>query len=235
MHQILKQTFEYLLTSDEIASTFVFAQKGLDYFLKLMLAEEDAAQQTSLVGEATDDELVEFLKARGRKESDDEEKAEVIGHLDRSIQQADFLTNEFARTMTLVDSNIEKVKELVSNMDWSVNKKGYRQRLVFQKFGPEHNNEIWLYFKLNRVVEIKEIQIGITNFWTVDSEVYVEPSSIIVEVGMDENKTTSLCSLQKLDDKGFANFGSTIYGLNLYAFNKQSSSDNLPDLIQKNF
>jgi hypothetical protein len=171
----------------------VFSQKGLDYFLRLMLSEEeDSTQQESLGGEETEDELVEFLKARGNKESEEEEKGEVVGHLNRAIQQADFLTNEFARTMTLVDSNIEKVKELVSNMDWSVNKKGYRQRLVFQKYGPEHNNEIWLYFKLNRVVEIKEIQIGIANFWTVDSEVYIEPSSIIVEVGMDENKTTSI-------------------------------------------
>ena len=124
--------------------------------------------------------------------------------------------------MILVDSNIKNVKEQVLNMDWSVNKKGYRQRLVFQKFEPEHNNEIWLLFKLNRVIEVKEIQIGFTNFWTVDTEVYIEPSSVIIEAGMTENETTSICSLTKVDDKGFANFGSTVYGLNLYSFNKQS-------------
>ena len=190
------------------------------------------------------DELFEYVSSKLKAEQDHhsvdaESKADdippVTVNLSRNVTGGDFVPNEFARTMVLVDSNIEKVKELVSNMDWSVNKKGYRQRLVYQKFGPEHNNEIWMLFKMNRVIEIKEIQIGFTNFWTVDSEVYIEPSSVIVEAGMTENETTSLCSLEKLDDKGFANFGSTVYGLNLYSFNKQSHSDNLSSLVQSNF
>jgi hypothetical protein len=112
--------------------------------------------------------------------------------MNRGVASGDFLPNEFARTMTLVNSNMEKVKELTANIDWSVNKKGYRQRLVYQKFDPEINNEIWMLFKLNRVVEIKEIQIGFTNFWTVDSEVYIEPSSVIVETGLTEHETTAI-------------------------------------------
>ena len=94
--------------------------------------------------------------------------------------------------MTLVNSNIEKAKELTANIDWSVNKKGYRQRLVYKKFEPGLDNEIWIVFKLNRVIEIKEIQIGFTNFWTVDSEVYIEPSSVIVETGLTKKETNAI-------------------------------------------
>ena len=295
IHQILESVMEYLMVSDEIADTFVFEQKGLDYFLDLLMStHESSAEMIPLPEDDTEemidttttsstaplqaktaggadathtitieegkhnspqeyvfndedslnDELLEYVSQKIKTEFGDvpkqtEEKPEEIpasiGQMSRNVASADFLPNEFARTMTLVDSNIEKVKELVSNMDWSVNKKGYRQRLVFQKYGPDHNNEIWLLFKLNRVIEIKEIQIGFTNFWTVDTEVYIEPSSVIVEAGMTENETNGLCSLQKLDDKGFANFGSTVYGLNLYAFNKQSDSEDLDELIQYNF
>jgi hypothetical protein len=122
------------------------------------------------------------------------EKIEIgkLENKDKKVTSADFVLNEFARTMVLVDSNIAKAKEIASNMDWSVNKKGYRQRLISQKFEPEHNDEIWILFKLNRYIEIKDIQIGFTNFWTTDTEVYIEPSSVIIEAGMTQDETTSI-------------------------------------------
>lgn len=170
--------------------------------------------------------------------TEEQKQDEVYVHkpLARNVQPGDFVPNEYARTMTLVDSNIAKAKETVANMDWSVNKKGYRQRIISQKYEPEHNNEIWLIFKLNRFVEIKEIQIGFTNFWTVETEVYIEPSSVIVEAAMTEedlllNSNTSTCSLRRIDDKGFANFGVTVYGINLYQYNQENSCTNLTDTI----
>ena len=40
--------------------------------------------------------------------------------------------------------------------------------------------------------------------------------------------------MKKLDDKGFANFGTTVYGLNFYAFNQQSQNDNISELMESN-
>ena len=194
-----------------------------------------------------EDEFVEFMKERLTKNKNENlslknhiEESYPVKSLTRKIVASDFVPNEFARTMTLIDSNISKAKDIASNMDWSVNKKGYRQRLISEKFDPGHNNEIWFLFKLNKFVEIKEIQIGFTNFWTIETEVYVEPSSVIIEAGMTEDELSlhpnaSICSLKKIEDRGFANFGVTVYGLNLYTFNQPNNSENLEDLIDSSF
>lgn len=276
IHQILESVSEYLLVSEEIVSDFVFAQEGLDYFLKQLLShgseskvkggndEEEKIDTSSTrdkegitISKSTlsnelrewdeeelNDELFEYVSEKLKEEQNEgdthneskkEDNISITGQQFRTVTNGDFIPNEFARTMTLVDSNIEKAKELTANIDWSVNKKGYRQRLVYKKFEPGLDNEIWMVFKLNRVIEIKEIQIGFTNFWTVDSEVYIEPSSVIVETGLTETETNAIWSLKKIDDKGFANFGTTVYGLNLYAFNKQSQSNNTEELMETNF
>ena len=194
-----------------------------------------------------EDEFVEFMKERLTKNKNENlslknhiEESYPVKSSTRNIAASDFVPNEFARTMTLIDSNISKAKDIASNMDWSVNKKGYRQRLISEKFDLGHNNEIWFLFKLNKFVEIKEIQIGFTNFWTIETEVYVEPSSVIIEAGMTEDELTlhpnaSICSLKKIEDRGFANFGVTVYGLNLYTFNQPNNSENLEDLIDSSF
>jgi len=161
--------------------------------------DEEYSAEESKDNEYQQNELLDFIQERLSKPTNDkiilEGKSEDIfvhNQLARSANSGDFVPNEFARTMTLADSNISKAKEMVANMDWSVNKKGYRQRLISQKFEPEHNNEIWLLFKLNRFIEIKEIQIGFTNFWTVETEVYIEPSSVIIEAGMTEDEMSSI-------------------------------------------
>mmetsp|Transcript_41238 Transcript_41238/g.47505 ORF Transcript_41238/g.47505 Transcript_41238/m.47505 type:complete len:348 (+) Transcript_41238:2393-3436(+) len=235
--ETMKVSFEQELTID--TSNALNKEETKDYQPELPSTEDDFAQE---------DELLEYISskitqspvkppkhAENKNDMGQEEAPLSIVKQNRPITSSDFPLNEFARTMTLVDSNISKIKELGPNTDWSVNKKGYRQRLISQKYGPEHNNEIWFLFKLNRIVEVKEIQVGFTNFWTVETEVYIEPGSVIVEAGMNENETTALCSLEKLDDKGFANFGSTIYGINLYSFRYQSNSDDLESVIKANF
>jgi len=44
-------------------------------------------------------------------------------------------------------------------------------------------------------VELREIQIGFNNFWAVDTEIYAEPLSVLVEAGMDENNLSLVCNL----------------------------------------
>jgi len=45
-------------------------------------------------------------------------------------------------------------------------------------------------FKLPNPIEIKEIQMGFNNYWQIDSEVYAEPLSVLVEAGLEENNLT---------------------------------------------
>ena len=100
--------------------------------------------------------------------------------------------------MIWIDSNIPKGKELTPNTDWSANKKGYRQRIISQRYEPDQNCEILLLFKLSRTVWIQEIQVGFTSFWTSDSEVYIKLSCVIIEAGISENETLWTCTLDKI-------------------------------------
>ena len=133
--------------------------------------------------------------------------------------------------MIWIDSNIPKEIEFTPNNDWSVNKKGYRQRIISQRYEPEHNDEIWLLFKLSRTVWIQEIQVGFTSFWTSGSEVYIKPSCVIFEAGISENETLWTYTLDRIDDKGSSNFGVTVYGACWLSFLNKASSDETNTLI----
>lgn len=73
-------------------------------------------------------------------------------------------------------------------------------------------------------MEIKEIQIGFTNYWAADTEVYAEPLSVLVEAGMDEHNLALVCNLQLAKDDAFGSVSSTIFGQNLQTFQATHST-----------
>ena len=184
---------------DEEEEKIVTSKHEIEETIPLLQDQPDEEQDPE--EDLLNDELFEYVSSKfkeeqesknGKKDSKKEDHISIQGQNFRKVTSGDFVPNEFARTMTLIDSQFGKGKDFTNNLDWSVNKKGYRQRIVFKKFDSERDNEIWMVFKLNRVIEIKEIQVGFTNFWTVDSEVYIEPSSVIVETGLTENETNAV-------------------------------------------
>lgn len=167
-----------------------------------------------------------------------QEESQVCENTDKQtnvIASDNASISDYARTMIWNKSNIPKEKDLAPNTDWCCNKKGYRQRIISHPYQPEHNDVIWIQFKLSRVVWIQEIQVGFTNFWTSDSHIYIEPSTVVVEVGMTEDEALSTCVLTKIDDKGLSNFGVTAYGACWNSFNTKSKSDDIETLVQAQF
>ena len=73
-------------------------------------------------------------------------------------------------------------------------------------------------FQLPQPIELKEIQIGFTNYWQIDTEVYAEPLSVLVEAGMDQNNLSMVCNLQIIKDDGFGQVSATVFGKNLQSF-----------------
>lgn len=58
------------------------------------------------------------------------------------VDRSNFALVEYSRSMKMTDNNTNLVKENYANTDWSINKKGFKQCIVSQKFNPEQNNEI---------------------------------------------------------------------------------------------
>ena len=78
--------------------------------------------------------------------------------------------------------------------------------------------EHYLTFKLTTPAELREIQIGFVNYWQVDSEIYVEPLSVLVEAGMDQENLVHVCNLDAVTDYAFARENVQIFGKNLRQF-----------------
>ena len=97
--------------------------------------------------------------------------------------------------MAMISSNGDDVVSSYSKTDWSVNKRAYKHRIIIKHIKGQLRQEYCLLFQLPTPVELREIQIAFTNYWAADTEVYVEPLSVLVEAGMDENNLSLVCNL----------------------------------------
>jgi len=90
-----------------------------------------------------------------------------------------------------------------SKVDWSCNKRAYKNRLMVTHLHGALRNEYWVLFKLQQTSLVKELQVGFANYWGTDGEAYAEPLSVLVQAGLDRNNLTTVCSLELIKDDGF--------------------------------
>ncbi len=97
--------------------------------------------------------------------------------------------------MAMIANNGGDQAATYNKTDWSVNKRAYKHRILTKHLVGNLRPEYWILFQLPHPVELREIQIGFTNYWAADTEVYAEPLSVLVEAGMDENSLSLVCNL----------------------------------------
>jgi len=102
--------------------------------------------------------------------------------------------------------------------DWSVNKKAYKHRIIVKHLTDKLKSEYWIMFSFPHEVELREIQIAFNNFWSIDTEIYAEPLSVLVEAGLEEHNLSLVCNLQLAKDDAFGSVSATIFGQNLLTF-----------------
>jgi hypothetical protein len=105
-----------------------------------------------------------------------------------------------------------------SKVDWSCNKRAYKNRLMVTGLQGALRNEYWVLFKLQQTALLKEIQVGFTNYWSTDAEAYSEPLTVLVQAGLERNSLTTVCSLELAKDDGFGSVQATVFGKNLHSF-----------------
>lgn len=85
------------------------------------------------------------------------------------------------KQLVLTDDNTGgNVASTHSKVDWSCNKRAYKNRLMVTGLQGALRNEYWVLFKLQQTSLLKEIQVGFTNYWSTDAEAYSEPLSVLV-------------------------------------------------------
>lgn len=94
--------------------------------------------------------------------------------------------------------------------------------------------EFTMLFELPFVILLREIQIGCINYWQTESEVYIEPLSVVVEAGLTKDNMQHVLTLDIVKDPAFASVGSQVYGKTIMGF-RNNSADKcaLDQLIEK--
>mmetsp|Transcript_9034 Transcript_9034/g.8491 ORF Transcript_9034/g.8491 Transcript_9034/m.8491 type:complete len:138 (-) Transcript_9034:3408-3821(-) len=135
------------------------------------------------------------------------------------------MVQEFSKQLQMISNNGNDPISSYQKTDWAVNKRAYKHRVFIKLLTGRLKSEYWFMFQLPTPIEIKEIQMGFNNYWQIDSEVYAEPLSVLVEAGLEENNLSLVCNLQIIKDDGFGQTGATVYGKNLQTFYLQSSGE----------
>lgn len=112
-----------------------------------------------------------------------------------------------------------------SKIDWSCNKRAYKNRLMVTSLQGHLRNEYWVLFKLQQTSLLKEIQIAFTNYWSTDAEAYAAPLTVFVQAGLDKENLTTVCSLDLVKDDGFGSVQATVFGKNMHTFRTQTGGD----------
>jgi hypothetical protein len=63
------------------------------------------------------------------------------------------------------------------------------------------------------------------SYWQVDSEIYIEPLSVLVEAGMDQDNLVHVCNLDPVTDYAFATNNVQIFGKNLRQFSSNEEAN----------
>jgi hypothetical protein len=126
-----------------------------DIYEILDAEEEDSAQDAKTQSQAKED---------GTKPHGSGQEREPEVSLDEPPQ---LILGELAnKHLVLTDDNTGvNVASTHSKVDWSCNKRAYKNRLMITGLHGALRNEHWILFRLQQTSLVKEIQVGFTNYW----------------------------------------------------------------------
>ena len=81
-----------------------------------------------------------------------------------------------------------------------------------------------MLFKLTEVAVVREIQLGMVNYWNSDAEVHIEPMSVLVQAGMDKDNLQLICALDLVQDPAFLSVSSSVFAKNMQEYEKSSQA-----------
>ena len=242
INKLLVSLIETWVTTDELALCFATEIRGFEFLLDrirtadtranrlghngkegLSLTEEakkTVDRDQSLLGTDLDEAINKQLSLGISKDLSKEE--EVSANLNKKYDPLSHHIEEYAKTMVIESTSGGDVLTSYLTTDWSVNKKGNKHKVFTKSITGALKNEFSMTFRLKTTIEISEIQMGIINYWGNSNELYLEPSSIIVEGGMNTNNMSAICTLNKIRDDGFASHCSAVFGRNMETFSSEN-------------
>ncbi len=247
VNRLLLRFIESWISSDNLALCFALDLKGFEFLLdrigaadvrsqRLTQIQEDKrvkapaqpAMQPRFYSETDLEDAVWSQLASAGKEMAKEEEYSV--NLAKKYEPTAHSAEEFAKNMLIESTSANDSLTSYQTIDWSVNKKGYRHKVFNKQLTGALKNEFVMTFKLKTVVEVSEIQVGIVNYWGGTNELFIEPSSIVVEGGMSMSNMNIICTLNKVKDDGFANFAVSVFGRNMETYTPEHTKA-VPSLI----
>ena len=243
INKLLLRLIEAWVTSDNIAVSFALELKGFQFLLDRILTADTCSKRLTQIQEdkKTKSQAQPISRPKLSIESDIEnaiwealsssnkdmaKEEEFSVNLSKKYEPNTYNLDDFGKNMLIENTSAGDVLTSYANTDWCTNKKGYRHKVFSKALTGDLKNEFVMNFKLKTVVDISEIEVGIVNYWGGTNEMFMEPTSIVVEGGMSLNNMNMICTLTKIRDDGFANFATSVFGKNMETFTPQNCNSN---------
>lgn len=244
------QLLSQWLVSDKIVNYFVFELKGFAFLLDTIAtdkAKEVNSEPVSVMIDTSstpvkeekqitvaETDLLDLSDLPSLKSTEKQEVKKAPAKLEEKKDEEDYFgvnLQEFGKTMKLEHCSREglNVKNF-EKVDWPVNKKVYKHKLLNMPF----NNEITLLFKLSQPTLLREIQIGFINYWPADQDFYVAPLSVVLLAGPSKDDLRHVFTLDECKDAAFQSVQATVFGKQLQAYeNSIASVENVENIIKQ--
>lgn len=150
--------------------------------------------------------------------------------------ESKIVLDDYGKNLKLIWSSdkMEQVKSSYASTQWHKFKTGTKNRLYNYVINDKaFNYEYVLKFEMDSVVMLNEVQIGVVYNWsTYDPDCNVEPLSILVEGGVQENIIDWRAIVHPVKDDGFSMNSITLYGVNFTETSNITSFD-LENVLSK--
>jgi hypothetical protein len=125
---------------------------------------------------------------------------------------------EIANQITLLKTSANDAVASYARTDWSANKRAYKHKMYSTALAKNYL-EFIMMFELPFVTLLREVQIGLINYWQSENEVFIEPLSVVLEAGLTKDSLEHVMTLDMVKDTAFWSVGSQVFGKTMAQLN----------------
>jgi hypothetical protein len=121
--------------------------------------------------------------------------------------------------MKLTDTSGPEPFTAYASIDWSVNKKSYKHKIYYKVLKDNRGYlEHEMLFKLPTLSVVREVQIGFVNYGPNETELIIEPISVLVQAGVEQDNLNLVCTLEIVQDSAFYSVSAVVFAKNMQEY-----------------
>jgi hypothetical protein len=220
------------LVSDTVVNFFVFELRGFEFLLDTISPNEEPtddslSMNTQVVREKVKSalagsDLEQMLFAMEPPSAVTSVSSIAAVAKDPKVEMKENFTvslSELGKQMKLTDTSGPEPFTAYASIDWSVNKKSYKHKVYYKVLKDNRGYlEHEMLFKLPTLSVVREVQIGFVNYGPAETELIIEPISVLVQAGVEQDNLNLVCTLDIVQDSAFYSVSAVVFAKNMQEY-----------------